>query len=134
MSSFDVSGLDIFEKDMIQTITKKYPKEAKKFISKQATDVKNQAKKDTPEDTGESKKRWKTSSKANKQVVEANVRNDGPLTHLLEDGHFIYNQHGGDYGFYPGAHMLEKAVMKKDAEFSNKLDEFIDKVLDEVRL
>ncbi|KLU66754.1 hypothetical protein DEAC_c14220 [Desulfosporosinus acididurans] len=137
MSSFEISGLTEFERDLLRVIEREYPSEAKKFMRKQANDVKSQAKNDTPEDTGYTKKQWKTSTKGKKRAtanfIESKVTNDAELSHLLENGHMIKNQYG-EFGFYPGVHMLEKAVDKKESEFDNELSAFVGKALEELRL
>lgn len=136
-SSFEISGLTEFERDLVRVIEQKYPNEAKAFMRKQANEVKNQAKSDTPEDTGYTKKRWKTATKGKKKAsanfIESKVTNDGELSHLLENGHMIKNQYG-EFGFYPGVHMLEKAVTKKEAEFDSELSAFVNKALGELNL
>lgn len=136
-SSYEVQGLSSFEKELIRVIEKKYPEEAKKFMRKQINDVKKQAVNDTPVDTGELKKHWKTSTKGKKKAsanfIEATISNDAPHSHLVESGHFIENQYG-EWGFYPGVHMLEKAVTKKEGEFDKELEAFIDKSLEELKL
>jgi hypothetical protein len=136
-NSFSLEGLGNFERSLIRTINQKYPEEAKKFMKKQVSDVRKQARDDTPEDTGELKKNWKTSTKGKKKasatVIESTITNDSPHSHLVEDGHVIANQYG-EFGFYPGAHMLEKAVEKKNSEFQRELNEFLDKALEELAL
>jgi hypothetical protein len=137
MSKYEIEGLSKFEKDLINVIERKYPQEAKRFLSKQANDVKKQAANDTPEDTGELKKRWKTSTKGKKKAtanfIESKVTNDAPHSHLVESGHMIANQYG-EYGFYPGMHMLEKAVIKKNSEMGKELHKFVDQALEELKL
>ena len=137
MSNFEINGLSEFERELIQTINKKYPKEAKKFMRKQANEVKRQARADTPKDSGFTQKHWKTSVKGKKKAsanfVVAQVTNNGQLSHLLENGHKISN-HYGTYGFQPGVHMLEKAVIRKAASFDAELNAFIDWALEELAL
>jgi hypothetical protein len=137
MSSFEINGLTEFERDLIRVINKKYPKEAKKFMRKQANEVKKEAKADTPKDSGFTRKHWKTSVKGKKKAsanfVVARVTNNGQLSHLLENGHKIVNQYG-NYGFHPGVHMLERAVLKKEASFDAELNAFIDWALEELEL
>jgi predicted AAA+ superfamily ATPase len=137
MSSFELKGFSEFEKDLLNTIEKKYPKEAKKFMQKQINDVKKQVVKDTPEDTGNLKKHWKTSTKGKKNAsanfIESKITNDAPHSHLVESGHMIANQYG-EYGFYPGVHMLEKAITKKEAEFDSELEAFLNNALEELSL
>lgn len=137
MSSFEITGLTEFERDLIRVIEDKYPNEAKKFMRKQANDVKAQAKKDTPEDTGYTKAHWKTSTKGKKKAtanfIESKVTNDAELSHLLENGHRIVNQYG-EWGYEPGFHMLENAVTKKEAEFDGELSAFVDRALEELKL
>lgn len=136
-SGFEISGLTEFERDLLRVIEEKYPAEAKKFMRKQANDVKNQAKRDTPDDTGFTKAHWKTATKGKKRAsvnfIESTVTNNAPLSHLNENGHMIKNQHG-TYGFYPGVHMLENAVTKKEAEFDRELNAFINNALEELEL
>jgi hypothetical protein len=137
MSSLELKGLSSFEKDLVRVIEKKYPNEAKKFMRKQINDVKKQAANDTPVDKGNLKKAWKTSTKGKKNAsanfIESTITNDEPHSHLIESGHIISNQHG-EYGFQEGVHMLEKAVTKKNAEFDNELNKFINKALVELKL
>jgi len=137
MSSFEIHGLTEFERDLIMVIHKKYPKEAKKFMRKQANEVRKQARADTPKDSGFTRRHWRTSVKGKKKAtanfVEARVTNNGQLSHLLENGHKITNQYG-TYGFQPGVHMLEKAVLKKAASFDAELNTFIDWALEELSL
>lgn len=137
MSSFQMNGLTEFERDLLRVIHKKFPKEAKKFMRKQVNDVKIQAKRDTPDDTGFTKAHWKTATKGKRRAsvsfVESTVTNNAPLSHLNENGHIIANQYG-KFGFYPGVHMLEKAVLKKEAEFARELRAFISTALEDLDL
>ncbi|MEG0775493.1 HK97 gp10 family phage protein [Clostridium sp.] len=138
MSKFlELEGFDSFQKDLINVINKRYPQEAKKFMRKQANDVKKQAKDDTPIESGELIEHWKTSTKgknkATANFIEAKVTNDAPHSHLVESGHMIKNG-DGEYGYYPGVHMLEKAVIKKNGEFEDELHNFIDKALQDLKL
>ena len=139
MSSFEISGLNEFERDLLRVINQRYPNEAKKFMRKQANDVKNQAKRDTPKDSGYTKAHWKVSTKGKRTVtanfIESKVTNDAELSHLLENGHVIKNERNGPVlGFAPGYHMLENAVTQKEAEFDRELNAFVSNALEELRL
>ncbi len=139
MSNFEFRGLDEFERDLVRVITEKYPNEAKAFMRKQVNDVKTQAKRDTPDDTGFTKRHWKTATKgkrgASANFIESTVTNNAQLSHLLENGHAIKNEKNGPVlGFVPGVHMLEKAVIKKDAEFNGELNAFVSQALEELEL
>ncbi|SHH14650.1 HK97 gp10 family phage protein [Desulfosporosinus lacus] len=137
MSSFELNGLTEFERDLMRVINETFPNEAKKFMRKQVNDVKTQAKRDTPDDTGFTKAHWKTATKGKRRssvrLVESTVTNNAPLSHLNEHGHRISNQYG-EYGFYPGVHMLEKAVIKKESEFAREVSAFIATALEELDL
>lgn len=106
-------------------------------MRKQAAYVKAQAKRDTPDDTGYTKAHWKTATKgkrgASANFVESTVTNNAELSHLNENGHRIVNQYG-EFGFFPGVHMLEKAVIKKEAEFDAELNAFLSRALEELEL
>ena len=139
MSSFEISGLNEFERDLIRVISQRYPAEAKKFMRKQANDVKNQAKRNTLKDTGYTKNHWRTSTKGKRTVtanfIESKVTNNAPLSHLIENGHKIKNEKNGPVlGFVPGVHMLENAVTQKEAEFDAELNAFISMALEELAL
>jgi len=134
-SDFEITGLTEFENDLIRVIGKKFPAEAKKFIRKQANAVRKQARAWTPKDSGYTRKHWKVFTKGKRTVTasfaEAKVTNDGELSHLLENGHEISNQYG-KYGFQPGIHMLEYAVIQREAVFDNELQDFIRIALEEL--
>jgi len=135
--SFEITGLTEFENDLLRVIGKKFPAEAKKFIRRQANDVRNLARKWTPKKSGYTRGHWKVSVKGKRTVTasfaEAKVTNNAELSHLLENGHVIKNQYG-EYGFQPGYHMLEYAVIQKEAEFDNKLQDFIRHTLEEIAI
>jgi hypothetical protein len=137
MSNYEIHGLTEFERDLVRVITERYPVEAKKFMRKQINDVKNQAKNNTPVDTGFTKRHWKTSTKGKRTVsanfIESKVTNNAQLSHLLENGHRIVNQYG-EYGFKPGVHMLENAVMSKEAVFAREVSAFVGEALEELEL
>lgn len=136
-SDFEITGLNEFEQDLMKVIGKKFPNEAKKFLRKQANAVRRQARADTPKDSGYTRKHWKVFAKgkrtATANFIEAKVTNDGELSHLLENGHKISNQYG-KYGFQPGIHMLEKAVIKMEASFDAELNDFVSETLRELAL
>ena len=64
---------------------------------------------------------------------EGKVTNYAELSHLLENGHEIKNQYG-EYGFEPGVHMLENAVLVKELEFDRELEVFIARTLEELKV
>lgn len=135
--SFEITGLNEFEQDLMKVIGKKFPNEAKKFLRKQANLVRKQARADTPKDTGKTRKHWKVFAKNKRasgtNLIEAKITNSSPLTHLLENGHKIANKYG-KYGFQPGIHMLEKAVTKIESSFDTELNTFISDALRELAL
>jgi hypothetical protein len=135
--SFEITGLTEFENDLLRVIGKKFPSEAKIFIRKQANEVRKLARAWTPKDTGYTRKSWKVFTKGKKTVTanfaEAKVTNYAELSHLLENGHVIKNQYG-EYGFQPGVHMLEYAVIQREAVFDNELQDFIRRTLEDVAI
>lgn len=135
MSSFEIRGLTELERDLTRVIGVTYHAEAKKFMQKQANDVKTQAMRDTPDEF--TKAHWNTATQSKREgaldFLESTVTNHVPLSHLNENGHRIVKQ-DGEYGFYPGVHMLEKAMIKKEAEFSGELNAFISRTLEELEL
>lgn len=131
MNSFNIDGLDNFEKELVRILEQKYPKELKRFMRKQANDVKIQAVEDTPVDEGVLVKGWKVSTKhkKNKNEITGEIKNTAPHAHLIENGHELVNG-----GWWEGKHMLEKAVEKKKSEFEKELHIFLDDVLGELKL
>lgn len=135
MSSLEISGLAEFERDLGKVVSEKYPTEARKFMEKQADDLKTQAMRETPDNL--TKEHWQTATASAEGesggYIEFTVTNNAPNVRLTEKGHKRANRHG-KYRFYPGSYMLEKAVVKKEDQFGNELNTFIRRVLEELEL
>lgn len=135
MSSFDISGLAEFERNLSKVIGGKYPAEARKFMEEQANDVKSQAMRITPDNL--TKEHWQSATESvgggSGNYIESTVTNNAPNFRSIENGYKRVNQYG-KYSFYPGIHMLEKAVAKKKNEFDSVLNTFISRVLEELEL
>lgn len=140
---FEFEGLDAFEKALVDTITKKYPEEAKKFLHQCGTELMEDAKKRTPVGTEKKAKskrlanKWRTSKgkkRRRNNEVYVEVKNNAPHAHLIEDGHRIVGKDGSEHGFCPGVHMLRTAAERMDKSFKPKLDAWLDRVLEELKL
>lgn len=134
MSSFDLRGWDDFEKTLAETIEKKYPQEAKKFMRNQVNKLKKDVVNDTPEDEGKLKKSWKVSVKSKKGNIKADIKNTDQKAHLIENGHEIVDKNGKSHGYWEGKHMLETNVEKKKADFEREVNEFLNEALRELEL
>lgn len=138
---FELSGLDEFEKTLIDMIEVKYPEEVKKILYELAEELKEEAKRRTPIGT---KKKSKTKRLANKwkvgKVRKANgefyieVKNTAPHAHLIEDGHMIVGKDGSTHGWWEGKHMLLVSVKKLEERLEPRLQAWLNKMLEELRL
>lgn len=138
---FVTTQLDAFLHDVYNTLEKKYPKRARSFIRKESNRVKrdaeNNTQTDTKEKTGLLQKSWKTKTKHNKKTSEVVgfVRNTAPHAHLVENGHEIILEKGGEsHGFVEGKHMLERAVIKSKKDFHKRVEKMLDNTLEELSL
>lgn len=139
----EFEGLDAFEKALVDTITRKYPEEAKAFLHQCGAELMEDAEKRTPVGTEKKRKtqrlanRWRlTRAKKSRgqDEVFVEVGNTARHAHLIEDGHRIIGKDGSEHGFQPGVHMLKTAAERMDKSFKPKLDAWLDKVLEELRL
>lgn len=103
----------------------------KELINKVDEDTKKQAidlvKSKSPTGKTKRKRRYKngwtsTTEKGNlmNRVIIHNAK-DWQLTHLLEDGHFIFNQHGGAYGRTKEQPHIEPTQEEIDEIYYNNL-------------
>lgn len=140
---FNFKGLDTFEKTLVDTITKKYPEEAKEFLHQCGKELMEDAKRRTPVGTEKKAKtkrlinKWRT-LKAKKRrrnnEIYVEVKNNAPHAHLIEDGHRIIGKDGSEHGFKPGVHMLRNAAGRMDKNFKHKLEAWLGKMLEELKL
>lgn len=140
---FKFEGLDAFEKALVDTITKKYPEEAKEFLHECGKELMEDAKRRTPVGTEKKAKtkrlinKWRT-MKAKKRrrnnEIYVEVKNNAPHAHLIEDGRRIIGKDGSEHGFKKGEHMLKNAAERMDKNFKYKLEAWLDKMLEELKL
>ncbi|MDF2546142.1 MAG: hypothetical protein K0R93_1040 [Anaerosolibacter sp.] len=133
---FVIEGLDGFEKTLIDTLEKKYPKEVEKQLIRLAKELKDSVAAKTPVGTEKKtsskrlKKNWrvgKVRKKGNELFIE--VYNKAPHAHLVEDGHRTV-----DGGFVEGKHMLLISVKQLEQRLTPKLQAWLNQMLKELEL
>lgn len=134
---FETIGLDSYLSDMLDLAENTLPKEAKKFLKKNAGQLarttKNKAKElGIMEDTGSYYSSFK-SGKVYKYNGKFACRaiNSSPHAHLLENGHMQVTKEGKEVGFVPGFHPFEKAEKEYESPYYENCEKFIDQLIRE---
>jgi hypothetical protein len=136
---FNLTGLDEFIRDMLDLAQETLPKESKKFLKKNAnqlkTATKNKAKElGILEETGNYYSGFK-SGKVYKYNGSMACRaiNSSPHAHLLEYGHLQIDKNGNEVGkgFVPGFHPFGKAQEGFKSKYYDNCETFIDEMIRE---
>jgi len=138
---FDIHELDNFTKDLLALAEKELPKETKKFIKKNAnqlkTATKNKAKQvGIIDQTGNYYSHFKTGKVYKYQgYLSCRVYNGAAVANsrgkffslggILENGHMKENKKG----FIPGFHPFEKAYQDFMGKYYGNCEDFIDDML-----
>lgn len=134
---FEVNGLDEFVKDMLSLAQDTLPNESKKFLKKNANQLKTSSKNKAKslgiiEDTGSFYNGFKA-GKVYKYEGNLSCRaiNSSPHAHLLENGHIQTDKAGNSVGkgFVPGFHYQQRATEEFQNKYYNNCENFIDDML-----
>lgn len=138
---FKLSGLNEFEKTLVDMIEVKYPEEVKKILYELADDLQSEVAKRTPVGT---EKKAKTKRLANKWKVGRvrkekgefyiEVYNNSPHAHLIEDGHRVVGKDGSDHGWWEGRHMLLISTKMLEERLEPRLQGWLNEMLEELAL
>ena len=134
---FDIHELDDFTKDLLALAEKELPKETKKFIKKNANQLKTATKNKAKsvgiiEETGNYYKGFSSGKVYEYQgALSCRAYNGSPHAHLLEYGHLQTNKAGNSVGkgFVPGFHPFEKAYQDFMGKYYDNCESFIDDML-----
>lgn len=129
----DISELIDFESNLLDLAKKKMPKETRKFMKKQGTQLKSHVKKNankTKKKTGRYRKSIKSGKVYEyKDNLAIRAYSSDPKAHLIEHG-FRHMSHGKETGFVEGQHIFEKSGKEFESKFINNCENFIDEMLD----
>lgn len=149
---FDAGELDIFSQNLLKQAKDGVPKDARKFVGKQARVLRKvtvkKAKAKTKKHTGnyyKGIKAGKVYKYRKNDGISSRVYNAAPAFHaaLLEYGHLqVQNPPkergrgvkpgkgiGRVVGFVPGLHIFEEAAKEFTPQFYQALDDFLDEVI-----
>lgn len=132
---FDISELEGFQQQLISDMSKKYPKECRKFMRKEANKVQEIAKRiaenEIKEDTGNYMQGFKVGKSKLKGAYAIKAYNEAPHGHLIEDGHKQYGGKGNKtvVGFVEGKHIYTKAHTEFKTQFEDDVQKFADDLL-----
>ena len=132
----DFSQLDEFNKEALSLINDKFPKEAKKFVSRAGNafraDVKKGYRSQTKRKTG-NLLRGVTRGRAyvyDGDSYQVRVYSKAPHAHLIERGHkLVYYGHPTEK-LVPGKHIVGKSVLDFNDKFSDLAEKFVDDLLE----
>lgn len=132
---FNFRDLTKYEQDMLSMSHKILPREVKKFIRKEGTQLKKitvkNARSKVKKKTGnyfKSIKKGRAYIYSGNGGVAIRVYSNVPHAHLIEKGHRIVTPGGTEKGFKPGYHIFDNSR----AEFENKFYEDIETLIDDV--
>jgi hypothetical protein len=136
---FDFSELSDFTKELVVLANDTMPKETRKFLGKQGSQLRSQvlkiAKSETKKNTGnyiEGIKRGKIYKYLGDELA-VRVYGGSPHSHLIEYGH---NQIGHKPGkkdsgvFVPGKYVFKKGYENFKDKFVDNIEQFVDEMLD----
>ncbi|MCY6957957.1 HK97 gp10 family phage protein [Clostridium brassicae] len=136
LDGFDMRELDKFNRELLNTAKKEYPKEAKAFLRKEAKELnkKNKqifASKGIGEETGNLKKGFKAGKLYKYKGKDLAIRayNSSPHAHLLNDG-WMHKAKNGNEKFIPGFHFIEQSAESFENDYYNSIDKFLDELFD----
>lgn len=136
---FNCEGLEELESDLKKAI-KKYPATMQDGLKNIAKDFKKSVRKRTPDGQNHKgdiatklRKKFHIKMRDEGLISEANIYNDAPHFHLVENGHQLVRggklgKGGKVVGFVQGKHMMEKT---KD-EYEEIVPERFKKILDDI--
>ena len=134
--TLDYSEVSDFNKEMLDLIENKYPKEAKKFISRAGNafraEMKAGYKKHTVRRTG-NLLRGVTRGRAyiyNGDSYQVRVYNKAPHASLIERGHKLYIKGKPTDKFVRGKHIVGNTILEFNSKFVELADKFVDDLLD----
>lgn len=141
MSGWDFSELTDLEEEILDLAQEfKNGREAKKFLRKSGTKLKNRtlklAKLRVKKKTGnlfKGIKRGKPYKYYVDKSMAVRVYAGSPAyhAHLLNNGHRIVDKNGKEHGFAKGHHFFEDAADDYEEEYYDDVQGFIDELLDE---
>jgi hypothetical protein len=133
---FDIHELDAYTQKLLDLANDKMPKESRKFLKKNASQLSKVTKKKAKslgidEQTGN----YYSHFKAGKvYMFRGNLScrsfNSSPHAHLLEYGHMKVTKDGHEVGFTPGFHIFEKATTEFQNKYYENAEKFVDDLLD----
>lgn len=143
---FELEGLDEFEKQLINTIEVKFPKEVEKVLKNMATKLYTRVYGKTPVSDKEyfyykgsktkktknkhMKYRWKIGNvKKKRGQFFIEVKNTAPHAHLVEDGHIAENGR-----FVKGNKILEISTKELEKQLPSHLRSWLNEMLKELSL
>lgn len=134
-AEFEYSELTEFNKNMLDFVSKEYPKEAKKFIAragnKLSKNIKSAYRKGTKKKTGNL---LRGVARGRPYIFEGNdfqvrVYNKAPHAHLIEHGHKVFIRGKETRHRAKGRHIVGATAMAFQNEFAQLADKFVDDLL-----
>jgi len=129
--------LDSFTKEMMELANKELPRESKKFLKKNANQLKTATKNKAKqlgifEKTGNYYKGFKSGKVYNYHgALSCRAYNTSPHAHLLEYGHLQTDKEGKSVGkgFIPGFHPFLRAYENFISKYNNNCEQFVDDMI-----
>lgn len=123
--------------NMMKLVEKNAPGRIEKKLNEIATEVKENTQKKTPEKTGELKKQFKIKrAKKSGSSYKSQVYNNSPISHLIEDGHWLVVNRGPNkykkIKWVDGFSMLSSSVEEKNEKVQKELEEWLPTVYKEL--
>lgn len=132
-SGFKITGVEELQK-AFREVLERAPDRVEKQLVKMGKRLRDNTKERTPERSGRLRKSYKLSEpKHLSDGYQLEMHNSKPHFHLVERGHREVDPvTGQEYGFVPGAHMLEQSVTEMNDQAPGELEKWLNKLYKEL--
>lgn len=131
-SDYTIQNLDELRADFIAAAND-YPYESEKKLKSLGNKFRRAVIERTPDSGKPNKsklrKKYKTEIKGYGSYMQLNFWSNAPHFHLIERGHKNVAKDGREYGFTPGAHMVEKTVQEFEEVVPREVEKFLNRVV-----
>lgn len=131
-SDYSVQGLEELRAGFVAAANE-YPYESEKKLKSLGNKFRRAVIEKTPDSGKPNKsklrKKYKTEIKGYGENMQLNFWSTAPHFHLIERGHKNIAKNGREYGFTPGAHMVERTTQEFESVVPQEVEKFLRRII-----